>query len=103
LDDTRRKIKPNLILSNKKNGVIASYSEALEEAEIALENFSGPNVEPQIAPCAMFEKGNALRLLGKKKEAKECFINARDNYTGYYYRNRLHFRCHNFLKLIENK
>ena len=44
---------------------LGRYEEAVIVAKIALERFSGPDVEPQIAPCAMFELGNALRLLGK--------------------------------------
>ena len=46
---------------------LGRYIESAAEAQIALKKFPKPKVEPQIAPCAMFELGNSLRLQGNKR------------------------------------
>lgn len=43
---------------------LGRYIESAAEAQIALKLFPKPKQEPQIAPCAMFELGNSLRLQG---------------------------------------
>ena len=50
------------------------YVESAAEAQIALKCFPKPKNEPQVAPCAMFELGNALRLQGTLKLYNECTL-----------------------------